>query len=421
MTKNLRKKRLLENLMLTAISASLSLLGAELLVRMWVPIDTGTSFEHRIPHPVLGWALEPGASYSNRLMETTAHVTYNSKGLRDVERAVDKPERTFRILVLGDSFMEAYSVNLNHAFHRQLETLARQAGREIEVINLGVGGYGTLQEYLIFKEVGQLYAPDLVLLGLYVANDVRNNSLELERMLHGSSMKLESRPFLLPTADRNWRITRVNFEQAKHRYEAVQTQQNTLLSRLVNRSRLVRISKIAIANQSQSPQQSLTVQTESGNALNAQERLDLALHGVNYCDETAEYMRAWRITRHILTRLKRAVELNGSKLIVFSVPAFEEVSPSEIEKARERSPDPDRICLEEAPGYHQLAQMLQELDIEFVDLLPVFRQTMREQDTDLFWRSDRHWNPAGHTLAAQTVVTVLREKELLPRDRSTHF
>ena len=112
--------------------------------------------------------------------EATVSVTYNSGGWHDIEHSVVKPDGVFRILVLGDSFMEAYSVELQDAFHSRIEELARTAGRETEVINLGVASYGTLQEYMVFRDIGRLYEPDLVLLGFFVTNDVMNNSLELE-------------------------------------------------------------------------------------------------------------------------------------------------------------------------------------------------------------------------------------------------
>ena len=55
----------------------------------------------------------------------------------------------------------------------------------------------------LFREEAARYAPDLVLVGFYVANDVRNNSRELEtRMWEGTNIKVSSRPFLRATPDR---------------------------------------------------------------------------------------------------------------------------------------------------------------------------------------------------------------------------
>ena len=70
---------------------------------------------------------------------------------------VSRQERS-RIVVLGDSYMEAKSVDLAESFSRQLEHLIQNSAlleKEIEVINLGTAGYGTLQEYLAFVEEGK--------------------------------------------------------------------------------------------------------------------------------------------------------------------------------------------------------------------------------------------------------------------------
>lgn len=172
-----KAKRIAVRHALLVVSIAISATIAETVLRYIFPLDVQTVFDHRIPHPDFGWVLEPGASFLNKIAEDTVRVTYNSEGWRDAEHSVDIDRKAFRVLVLGDSFMEGYSVELEDSFHRQLERLGRKDGIDMEVINFGVGGYGTLQEYLVFEEVGKRYNPDLVLLGFFVENDVRNNSI----------------------------------------------------------------------------------------------------------------------------------------------------------------------------------------------------------------------------------------------------
>ncbi len=402
--------------MLAIISLCSSLILAELAIRRLVPSDTGSSLEYRIPHPTLGWVLEPGVTYSNRLLETTARVTYNVEGWRDLDRTIENPARRFRILVLGDSFMEAYSVNLDRAFHQQMQTLAGEAGHRLETINLGVGGYGTLQEYLAFREMGQRYGADLVLLGFYVANDVRNNSLELEQMMNSNPLKVSSRPFLDPDPTQPWQISQIDFEAAQRRYEMARSQQNSPLYQFANQFILFRVGQRVVTEKFQlntsSPRH--TRQTSTASDLNDREQLELALYGINYCEEPLEYTRAWNLTSRILARLKRDVEAAGSQLIVFSVPALEEVSPKEWQKVKSKVTDPNRLCLADAPGHQRLKAILETLDIDFVDLLPDFRQAAQIEETELFWQSERHWNPAAHALAAKQVLSFLSKKHHLP-------
>ena len=84
-------------------------------------------------------------------------VSFNAGGWRDLPRVEDKAEGVVRVLVLGDFFMEAYSVRFEDSLPARLERLTNRAERQVEVINLGVGGYGTLQEYLVFDAIGRAF------------------------------------------------------------------------------------------------------------------------------------------------------------------------------------------------------------------------------------------------------------------------
>src|SRR5262249_55373264 len=105
-------------------------------------------------------------------------------GRRDLERPVAKSPGTYRVLLLGDSFVEAMQVPIEQTFARRLEAaLTRPGGPRVEVISMGVSGYGTTSQYLWYREHGRAYQPDLVLLSFYPGNDVRNNSPTLEPTL----------------------------------------------------------------------------------------------------------------------------------------------------------------------------------------------------------------------------------------------
>ncbi len=65
----------------------------------------------------------------------------NSKGLRDNETTYDKPEGVFRIVVIGDSNTFGVGVPIEKHFTRLLEGYFR----DLEVINLGVGGFGMIR------------------------------------------------------------------------------------------------------------------------------------------------------------------------------------------------------------------------------------------------------------------------------------
>jgi len=120
----------------------------------------------------LGWRNIPGW----RGVTGGKELAINSKGLRDRDYAYRKPPGVKRILVLGDSYTWGYGVRNDEVYTEVLERRFEQEGRKWEVINSGVSGYGTDQEYLWFRTEGVKYQPDLVVVAFFVLNDPRNNT-----------------------------------------------------------------------------------------------------------------------------------------------------------------------------------------------------------------------------------------------------
>jgi hypothetical protein len=89
----------------------------------------------------------------------------NSLGLRDREYPESKPPGAFRILMLGDSFTEGWTLEIENVVAKRIEwALAMRCRRPYEVINGGNASYSPLLEYLLLKEIGPRLKPDLVLL-----------------------------------------------------------------------------------------------------------------------------------------------------------------------------------------------------------------------------------------------------------------
>ena len=412
-----RKHPRLANLALAGISLCLSLIFVELALRSVIPVDSRRPFEFRIPHPVLGWVLQPNATYLYETSEGIVSVTYNSQGWRDVDHDVEKPDGVFRILVLGDSFMEAYSVKLEDTFSRQVEELARATGKNVQVISMGVAGYGTLQEYLVYREIGHLYNPDLVLVGFYGLNDVSHSSLELAAILTEEGRVTNVSPFLDLNESARWTITPVEFEAAQRSYAKYTASLEARRNRLTEKLVLLRLLTAAIARV---PVPEFLKSQESPREPVDKSRQELALIGVNYCVEPAEYTRAWDATERIFARFKDEVEAYGGRLVVFTVPAQEEVDLEFMKWVEANAAYPDKLCLEEAPGHARLSSVLMGLDIEQISLLPDFRRVMREDGINLYL-SDRHWNRNGHALAAESVVSELIRRGFLPISEKETF
>lgn len=107
----------------------------------------------------------------NAVPPETATIHRDRYGFRTPEIPIEKPAGTRRIVVIGDSVAEGAQVaNDELVFARQIETRLRGAGVAVDVVNLGVVAYTTLQEVELLKKRGLQYQPDLVLVS-YCLND----------------------------------------------------------------------------------------------------------------------------------------------------------------------------------------------------------------------------------------------------------
>jgi len=130
-----------------------------------------------------GWVLRPGAAGSYT-KEGDAYVRINREGFRGPETPLAKPPNTIRIAMLGDSFTEAQQIAEDQTFSavigRTLTSCPAIGGRKVEVLNLGVNGYGTAQELMTLRHQAWRFSPDIVVLALFTGNDIVNNSVTLE-------------------------------------------------------------------------------------------------------------------------------------------------------------------------------------------------------------------------------------------------
>ncbi len=95
----------------------------------------------------------------------------NSRGYRDLERAIPKPAGVRRIVNLGDSFAWGASIEFEDAYPQRLErSLSRRRQQRWEVVNLALPGMNTVDQAAQLVDEGLAYQPEAVVLG-YVLND----------------------------------------------------------------------------------------------------------------------------------------------------------------------------------------------------------------------------------------------------------
>jgi len=139
--------------------------------------------------PELGWAPVPNTS-ATFTGSRTVTVRNNSLGLRDIEPAV---ARKPTVLFLGDSFVWGYDVEADERFTERVRASLPTA----RIVNAGVPGYGTDQEYLLLARIWSAVDPDVVVLMFCTGNDRDDNSAN---MRNGGLYK----PYLERAGDGTW-------------------------------------------------------------------------------------------------------------------------------------------------------------------------------------------------------------------------
>jgi hypothetical protein len=167
-----------KNLSLSVASVLFSLVVIEIALRLM-----GWSFPVFMrPDRELGWSFRPGVSgWSSH--ENTAHMRINRFGFRGGDWPDEPAADSFRIAVIGDSFADSSNLpedkSLPSTIGQTLSACPAFANRRVEVLNFGVSGYGTAQQYLLLqRRVARLH-PQAVLLAFYAGNDVADNSRAL--------------------------------------------------------------------------------------------------------------------------------------------------------------------------------------------------------------------------------------------------
>ena len=74
--------------------------------------------------------------------------------------------KALRMVALGDSFVYGNEVEVDENF----AALLNRVGGDLQVLNMGVPGYGLDQAFLKYQRFGMRHRPDIVLFGIYVSD-----------------------------------------------------------------------------------------------------------------------------------------------------------------------------------------------------------------------------------------------------------
>lgn len=375
------------NFVILMAALAVAVLLAEAMVRWWIPVSnvryyynsqTGTTLA---PNSRMRWV--SAGSYDN-IVET------NSLGFHDKEHKWKKKTTAFRIIALGDSYLEGLQVPVASLFSQKLEKrLEDSHGHEmVEVINLGLSGRGPAQHYRILETIGGKLNPDLVILGVTVSNDFRD-----------SSPIFNPAPYkpIYTVNEKNNEITLTRFQVPSIFSIQSLLQRSALAYAIVHLSSRFgafhdALIKIGLLPKTTPPTQVDVASVED-------EKIPFG-YQIYLQDPPNDWKEAKKITLRMISEINRLAMNQGASLIVFAVPADEVIKLSEEDFKRSQTADSIDFTL----PYRELEAFLSLENIAYVDLVAPFRQNFQETGEMLRWEYDGHWNEGGHELAAQVLA-----------------
>jgi lysophospholipase L1-like esterase len=339
--------------------------------------------------PVLGIAEIPNKKVTHERGCFEGQISINRWAMRDRERVLEKSPGEFRIALLGDSLVEGPQVKADEVMNIRMEKLLQQKGyKNVEVMNFGVEGIGTTQEYLIYREQVRQFHPDLVILA-FVANDVMNNSSTLQPKCYGIHTWYCPYYNLGPDGSLVLQPVQTRYFNGLRSY----LEEHSLLTYYVERSwaRFV----------------NYTPYTWDG----------IYLAWQVYSDRpTPEWDRAWLVTEKVIARLKNDVEQDGAKLVIMAPPQLYE---TDLDWSSWFPKQEGKIPATFNPHVYndRLSEIASRNHFALDFLAPYFQnyRDLHHLKTPYFsLPCDHHYSPLGHEVAAEAMVQKLEEGKWLP-------
>jgi hypothetical protein len=384
------------------VALMLAELGARLLP---TPVELKDAEKMLRCDRLVGWRGKANVTSTITWQGYQHRVVRNSWGMHDNEHSPQKEEQVFRILMLGDSYIEAIEVEEQQSSHAILEeTLNALATSDIrfEVINGAIHAWGPTQELMYFRSEGQSFQPDLILVFWVPANDLTNVLPNQALTVEGTDCyapyfaicneQFDSEPFFpVPGMQPIWK----NCSTSTKLF-------TTLLNQLYTHSHLF--------------------QRLGPTLTKKQDRLFFSHRFAPWVindssDEVLDY--AYQLTVNIYDQLASEGEQIGAKtafiVIPFNQAVYSEVYP-ELAAALKRDLPGFEHANPTLPNQIFTNQMQNKGRLVF-DMHPYFVNHLKEGGKDLHWSGDIHWNVVGNQIVAETIATWLINQKLVPIDR----
>jgi len=299
------------------------------------------------------------------------------------------------ILLIGDSFVWGY-LNFENKFGTLLEKKLKQ-----RVVQAGVIGYGTKQEYFKLKKILRLTQkkPALVVLGYCLANDfiddflfprqviIEGYPIQSVRFTRGGEWKKETISLpVLNTELNRWRKNELAYKNSM-RGRAINWLRENIIIYCLTEKLFLKLKNLVFPLEPAADEQFATFEE---------------IQSLGYLPTNA-----WQEHLESLSKIQALCLQNNIPLLIVLIPSQEQIyTPSAVKLSETISTT--------------LEIYLQNRGINYLNLKPEFQNFIRKHQGRIFcaqpllyWQNDRHWNKNGQEIAATLTVDYILKNKLL--------
>lgn len=354
----------------------------------------------QVPDAKVGHLTQPGfrGRATNMFGEYDTGIRINQEGFRDSDHPVQKPAGTIRVAFLGDSFTFAEQVEEPDCFVRRTWMAlngARMADSpdRVECLNFGVGGYDLQQYVLCYETFVRKYRPDMVVVMVYVDNDLLGNAFYLMEKGFG-------RPYFRLV---NGALERVPTDETrlKENYEEIRRRLHVRWYHHLHSYNAYKLFFWKI-RQAQRLREGRKQPPPLPELWQKEGCRNYRYYAVGTDDPVVK--EADILTRLLLKRLETEVKDDGGRLMVAMLPAPENLWPERWPERVKLLPGLEGMTMDFDRPFRQIRASLPGIDADggILDTRPALREAALHNP--VFFPRDSHYNRNGQEAVAQALT-----------------
>jgi hypothetical protein len=336
------------------------------------------------PDDLIGWRNSPNCEFwFKKENDHPITIKFNNYGYRDEDWLLEKPKDTYRIAMIGDSFIEALQVELKHTFFTLTENqLNKNHSNSVELMNFGRSGSTQTEELLVLKNEVAQFSPDMVILFFFPGNDIK----EVSRKTNIAYL----RPYYQISKNNDLFLENSFIKSRTFKIKSfinMFKQHSALISLLAKRYNSYMQTKLQSKLNDK--------ETDSGS--------DGLENYLTLCTATQDktYLDNYKLNKILIKTIAEYCKEKGIKFMLITLDTQAYVKELEEEYIL-TDPTFNPYFFED-----DLKDLANSINIDYLGIQRIFRKYNEETGAILHWGNWGHWNYEGHT-----VVTLALTRKL---------